>query len=93
MVVTEDTSQLERSALIPVSWKSVFMFVTFDVSKHLITSLFTELSVNLSLALLSFKTTLSGQGDWEHVIQLAIEHRLPVNISSMTFPSRFQLQI
>ena len=81
MVVTEDTSQLERSALIPVSLKSPSMFVTFDVSKHLITSLFTEFSVNLSLALLSFKTTLSGQGDWEHVIQLNTEHKLPVNIS------------
>ena len=64
MVVIEDTSQLERSALIPVSWKSVFMFVTFDVSKHLITSLFKKLSNNFFLAVLSFNTTLSGQDDW-----------------------------
>jgi len=64
MVVTEDTSQLERSALIPVPLKSFFMVVTFDVSKHLITSLYTELTDNSSSALLSFKTTLLEQGDW-----------------------------
>ena len=61
---SEDTFQLERSVLIRVSWKSCFVFVTFDVSKHVITSLFTELSDNFSLTILSFKTTLSGQGVW-----------------------------
>ena len=40
------------------------MFVTFDVSKHLITSLFKKLSNNFFLAVLSFNTTLSGQDDW-----------------------------
>ena len=34
------------------------------MSKHLIASLSEEFSNNFSLALLSFKTTLSGQGDW-----------------------------
>ena len=69
------------------------MFVTFDVSKHLITSLFTELSDNFFLAVLSFKTKLLRQGDVAHVIQLNTEHKLPVKISVVVFPSRFQLQI
>ena len=52
------------SALKSVERKRLFMIVTCEVSKHLIVSLSEEFSNNFSLAFLSFKTTLAGQGDW-----------------------------
>merc|ERR1719162_1298044 len=68
IVVTEETSQLEMSALTSFNskiLKILFIFVTSDVSKHLIAPLSEDFSnkMALILPLYTFKTTLSGQGD------------------------------
>ena len=49
--------------------------------------------VALYFSFIALYSSFETQGDWGHVIQLNTEHRLPVNISVITFPSRFQLQI
>ena len=56
MLVTDDTSQLDRSALILLDIKNLPMSVTSEVSKHRTMVSFEKLSANIVL-LLSFDNT------------------------------------
>ena len=56
MLVTDDTSQLDRSALILLDFKNAPMSVTSEVSKHPTLVLFETFSANIA-SLLSFDNT------------------------------------
>ena len=60
--MTEETSQLERSALTSLKEKRLVIFVTSEVSKHLIASL-SEAFFNKMFVIISSSTIIpSGQG-------------------------------
>ena len=61
--MTEETSQLEKSALTSGRFtKRLFIFVTSEVSKHLIASLSEEFSNKMFVILSSSTIIPSGQG-------------------------------